>query len=337
MGQRIARLLAHIPCFSDNVLHDEEPKKFKETQETKDGSVAAPSPIDPNTTVYVVVMGSTGSGKTTFINLASASGLGVGSGLESCTNEVQTSMPFKVGGKQVVLLDTPGFDDTSMTDTDVLRIISAYLVAMNKQGARLVGVIYMQRISDLKIGGSARRDLRMFQELCGEEAYENVIVVTNMWGTVSEEDGIARENELASKDIFYKPILERKGRMMRHDNTQKSAHHILENLVQKEPIVLRIQRELAEGVDITQTAAFKQLDRELSEMAAKHQQDLEKLKDEMVQAEQEMDEETQKELAEEKQKVEEDLQKAQTQASRLASDYQAELRRIEEKLHVREV
>ncbi|KAI5989619.1 P-loop containing nucleoside triphosphate hydrolase protein [Pisolithus orientalis] len=247
MGQRIARILARIPCFSDHVFHDEEPKNIKETKETKDGSVAASSPIDPNTTVYVVVMGPTGSGKTTFINLASGSELRTGSGLESCTNEVQTSLPFKVGGKQVVVLDTPGFDDTTMTDTDVLKIISAYLVAMNKQGARLVGVIYMQRISDLKIGGSARRDLRMFQELCGEEAYENVIVVTNMWGTVSEEDGIAREGELASKDIFYKPILDRKGRMMRHDNTQKSAHRILEELVQKEPIVLRIQRELAEG------------------------------------------------------------------------------------------
>ncbi|KAI6133584.1 P-loop containing nucleoside triphosphate hydrolase protein [Pisolithus croceorrhizus] len=356
MGQRIARILSRIPCFSGDVFHDEEPQKINESKEPKDDSVATPSPIDPNTTVYVVVMGSTGSGKTTFINLASGSELRVGSGLESCTNEVQTSIPFKVGGKQVVLLDTPGFDDTSMTDTDVLRIISAYLVAMfvlyfpcsphnvrltfgrrNKQGARLVGVIYMQRISDLKIGGSARRDLRMFQELCGEEAYENVIVVTNMWGTVSQEDGIAREQELASKDIFYKPILERKGRMMPHYNTQKSAHCILEELVPKEPIVLRIQRELAEGVDITQTAAFRQLDRELSEMAAKHQKDLEKLKDEMFQAEQEMDEETQRELAEEKQKVEDDLLKAQTQASRLASDYQAELRRIEEKLHVREV
>ncbi|KAI5985905.1 hypothetical protein EDC04DRAFT_2913600 [Pisolithus marmoratus] len=241
-----------------------------------------------------------------FINSACGSELRTGSGLESCTNEVQTSLPFKVGGKQVVLLDTPGFDDTSLTHTDVLKIISAYLVAMvvsyppypphfvrltlwrrNKQGARLVGVIYMQRISDLKIGVSARRDLRMFQELCGEEACENVIVATNMWGTVPEEDGIAREAELAFKDIFYKPILERKGRTMRHDNMPKSTHRILEEL-----------RELAEGVDIMQTAAFRQLDRELSEMAAQHQKDLEKLKSEMALAEQEMDEETQQELAE---------------------------------------
>jgi len=259
----------------------------------------------------------------------------------------------------VLLLDTPGFDDTTMTDTDVLRIISAYLVTMfvlrilffltwqyltgdlsplrNKQGARLVGVIYMQRISDFKVGGSARRDLRMFQELCGEEAYENVIVVTNMWGQVPEEDGEARELELKTKDIFYKPILDRRGIMERHDNTRESAHRILEKLIHKEPAVLRIQRELAEGTDITQTAAFRQLDRELSELALQHQKNLDQLKAEMATAEQNMDEDTQNELAEEKQKLEDELRRAQTQASRLASDYQAELRKIEEKLNVREV
>ncbi|KAL4062203.1 P-loop containing nucleoside triphosphate hydrolase protein [Scleroderma yunnanense] len=333
MGQILARI---IPCIGDKQFGDEESKKITETKETKETKVTPPSPVTSET-VYVAVMGSTGSGKTTFINVASGSELRVGMGLESCTNEVQTSIPFTVGGRQVLLLDTPGFDDTTMTDTDVLRIISAYLVAMNKQGARLVGVIYMQRISDFKVGGSARRDLRMFQELCGEEAYENVIVVTNMWGTVPHEDGVAREHELATKDIFYKPILERKGIMLRHDNTRESAHRILEQLVRKEPAVLRIQRELAEGIDITQTAAFRQLDRELSELALQHQKNLEQLKADMARAEQEMDEETQNELAEEKQKLEDELRKAQTQASKLASDYQAELRKIEEKLHVREV
>ncbi|KAG6333804.1 hypothetical protein ID866_5282 [Astraeus odoratus] len=348
MGQRIGRIFSRLPCFSADHFHDEETKRItetKESKESKEGKVSPPSPIhDTNETVYVAhayhfpirIMGSTGSGKTTFINVASGSDLRVGMGLESCTDEVQTSVPFSVSGRQVVLLDTPGFDDTNLTDTDVLRIISAYLVAMNKRGARLVGVIYMQRISDLKVQGSARRDLRMFQELCGEEAYENVVVVTNMWGVVPEEDALAREEELANKDIFYKPILDKGGRMMRHHNTQRSAHLIIEQLIHREPVVLRIQRELAEGIDITQTGAFKQLDRELSELAAQHQKDLEKLKAEMAEAEQARDEETRQELAEERQKVEEELRKVQTQASRLASDYQTELRKIEEKLHVKE-
>ncbi|KAL4062205.1 P-loop containing nucleoside triphosphate hydrolase protein [Scleroderma citrinum] len=318
MGQVLSGI---CPCIV-NKVHVEETK------------ATFPSPVISET-VYVAVMGSTGSGKTTFINVASGSDLKVGMGLESCTNEVQTSIPFTIGDRQILLLDTPGFDDTTMTDTDVLRIISAYLFVMHKQGIRLIGIVYMQRISDFNVGSSARRDLRMFQELCGEEAYGNVIVVTNMWGTVPEEDGVARETELATKDVFYKPILERKGVMVRHDNTRESAHHILEQLVRKEPTVLRIQRELAEGKDITQTAAFRQLDRELSELALQRQKNLEQLKADMARAEQEMDEETQNELAEEKQKLEEELRTVQTQASTLAFDYQAELRKVEEKLNIR--
>lgn len=257
-----------------------------------------------------------------------------------------------MGRQQVILIDTPGFDDTTLTDTDVLKLIAAYLVTTyaptqsyappanrfhsNKQGARLAGVIYMHRISDLRVGGSARRDFRMFQELCGEEAYPNVIIVTNMWGTVTEEDGIAREQELASKNIFFKPILDKRAKMLRHDNTKHSAHQIIQNLVDKGPVVLQIQRELGEGMDITQTAAYKQLDKEMSELCARHQKELEALREEMADAERSRDEETRRELQEEVRKVEAELQKAQSQASRLASDYQTELRRIEEILQVKE-
>ncbi|KAG6373445.1 P-loop containing nucleoside triphosphate hydrolase protein [Boletus reticuloceps] len=287
-------------------------------------------------TIYIVVMGSTGSGKTTFINLASGSNLREGSSLESCTDEVQTSTPFHVGRQQVVLIDTPGFDDTNLTDTDVLKLIAAYLVTTNKQGARLAGVIYMHRISDLRVGGSARRDFRMFQELCGEEAYPNVIIVTNMWGTVTAEDGNDRERELATKDIFFKLILDQRAKMLRHDHTKQSAHQIIQNLIDKETVVLQIQRELGEGMDITQTAAYKQLDKEMSELAARHQKELKALEEEMADAERSQDEETRGELQEEVRKVEAELEKAQSQAARLASDYQTELRRIEEILQVKE-
>jgi predicted GTPase len=51
-------------------------------------------------------------------------------GLESCTNEVQTSQSFPLDEKNVVLVDTPGFDDTTKSDTDVLKMIAAYLQTM---------------------------------------------------------------------------------------------------------------------------------------------------------------------------------------------------------------
>ena len=91
------------------------------------------------------VMGATGSGKSTvssvcltiiarnssdclqFINLASGSNLRVGTGLESCTAEVQLADKFTLDGRSVTLIDTPGFDDTSKSDSDILEMIAAFL------------------------------------------------------------------------------------------------------------------------------------------------------------------------------------------------------------------
>jgi len=38
-----------------------------------------------------------------------------------------TSKPFALNGHTVTLIDTPGFDDTNRSDTDILKSISAYL------------------------------------------------------------------------------------------------------------------------------------------------------------------------------------------------------------------
>ena len=50
-------------------------------------------------------------------------------GLESCTAEVQLSDGFTLEGRRVVLVDTPGFDDTSKSDTEILQTIAAFLAA----------------------------------------------------------------------------------------------------------------------------------------------------------------------------------------------------------------
>ena len=62
-----------------------------------------------------------------FINRASGSNLRVGTGLESCTDEVHVADKFTLDGRSVTLIDTPGFDDTSRSDTDILRTIATFL------------------------------------------------------------------------------------------------------------------------------------------------------------------------------------------------------------------
>jgi len=48
-------------------------------------------------------------------------------GLQSCTSIVQVSKPFVLGRRTITLIDTPGFDDTTRSDTDILRMIAAFL------------------------------------------------------------------------------------------------------------------------------------------------------------------------------------------------------------------
>lgn len=62
-----------------------------------------------------------------FINTASNSHLRVGNDLLSCTAEVELSDEFILGGRRVFLMDTPGFDDTNISDAEILKRIAAFL------------------------------------------------------------------------------------------------------------------------------------------------------------------------------------------------------------------
>lgn len=62
-----------------------------------------------------------------FINLVSRSNLEVGTALESCTPEVQPANEFMLDGMRVLLIDTPGFDDSTETDTAILKKIAEFL------------------------------------------------------------------------------------------------------------------------------------------------------------------------------------------------------------------
>jgi len=78
----------------------------------------------------IAIMGATGAGKSSFINLVTGANFAVGAGLKSCTKGIEVSPPFMLDGRRVALVDTPGFDDTNMTDTEVLTLIALFLSQM---------------------------------------------------------------------------------------------------------------------------------------------------------------------------------------------------------------
>ncbi|KAI0928756.1 hypothetical protein AcW1_005909 [Taiwanofungus camphoratus] len=123
----------------------------------------------------IVVLGPTGSGKTRFINQASGSNLAVGQGLESCTTHVQRSEPLQVDHQSVVLIDTPGFNDTTRSPLNIYEEILGSL-----KDLKFDGIIYMHSISDNIVGASTLANFQWFRKICGDKAMKNTVIVTNM-------------------------------------------------------------------------------------------------------------------------------------------------------------
>ena len=116
----------------------------------------------------------------------------------------------------IYLIDTPGFDDTNRSDSEVLREIASWLTASYAAKVRLSGIIYLHRISDVRMQGSAKRNLFMFKKLCGPDSLGNVILATTMWDRVSEAEGLARETELTSTDDFWGWMVSQGSKVYRH-------------------------------------------------------------------------------------------------------------------------
>ena len=173
---------------------------------------------------------------------------------------------------------------------------------------KLAGVIYIHRISDDRFGGVAAKNFRMFRKLCGEKTLKNVVLMTNMWGRVTPQQGEDREQQL--KDDYFKAAIEKGAQLCRHTNTLESARAVLRMILENQPGVLEIQRELIdEHKDISQTEAGEELNREICTTIARYWKDIRELEEEMKRAEEEGDEESREELREEKRRLEREIEK----------------------------
>src|SRR5947208_2149946 len=96
------------------------------------------------------------------------------------TQEVQSASTI-IDGRAVTLIDTPGFDDSSRFDGEILNLIASYLRHSYNRNELLSGVIYLHRITDNRIGNTGRRTMAVLQRMCGADNFQNIALVTTMW------------------------------------------------------------------------------------------------------------------------------------------------------------
>lgn len=189
----------------------------------------------------------------------------------------------------IYLIDTPGFDDTHTSDAEVLREIASFLSSTYQTKAKLTGIIYLHRISDNRMSGSALRNLKMFKELCGEDAYKHIVLATSMWGKEEQETALDRERQLVDRGGFWSTMQQRGSAVKRWLGESSTAHDIVEHLLSARSrhgvVALKIQRELVdEGKTLVNTSAGQEVNRELSELREKMERELRRIEEDNKEA-----------------------------------------------------
>ncbi|KAF3770177.1 hypothetical protein M406DRAFT_354312 [Cryphonectria parasitica EP155] len=281
-------------------------------------------------TLIIGVMGVTGAGKSTFIQRATGTNEGiVGHSLVSCTQQV-TPHYFAAEGYNFVLVDTPGFNDTYKSDAEVLKELANYLELTYKQKTKLAGIVYLHRITDVRMDGGAMRNLKMFRKLCGEKPMRNVVIASTFWGTMSDTISEAHESELISKSEFWGDMISHGARTQRFTGNQRSALDILLSFADHDPETLQLQRELVdERKSIGETEAGCAVNEELLVLEEKYKQELKKIQQEAAEALAERDQEMQEVLEKERAKMERKIERIHTDQELLREDRREEIRRLE--------
>ncbi|KAF9115032.1 hypothetical protein BGX27_009150 [Mortierella sp. AM989] len=224
-----------------------------------------------STMKIILVMGITGAGKSYLIREISGQDVEVGHNLESCTQKIQ-QVRCQIAGQSVMLLDTPGFDDTNRSDTEVLEDVAGFLEGLYHADFRITGIIYLHNIADVRMRGSSYKNLQMFAKLCGEQSYHNVVMLTGRWGSIDQSLAEERENDL--KENFWSKYLKAGCQIDRYRD-KDDLIRIFEKLVPKPPVVLDIQREMAiEGKSLDKTSAGEQVNQEITRLMKKFEDEL---------------------------------------------------------------
>lgn len=181
------------------------------------------------------------------------------------------------------LVDTPGFDDTELSDIDILSSIANWLKDSFDENCLLSGIIYLHRITDVRMDKASKKSLRMFRSMCGAKNLRNMILATTMWENTNEEGGSRREKDL--KENYWKDMLAQGSEVMRISNDARDARRFIRKLVKNNPIILKLQDELSvQNKSLGQTDAGAEIKEEMEKLRQKYQKEVENTKREIKEA-----------------------------------------------------
>ncbi|TFK32463.1 P-loop containing nucleoside triphosphate hydrolase protein [Crucibulum laeve] len=184
--------------------------------------------------IVIIVIGPTGSGKSSFINSAVTKDiLKVGHSLEPCTKDVEhvkCTVPNE--GRKVVFVDTPSLNAERGAEREIESKINSWFKKAYGQKIPIAGILYLHRITDVRLSENPAAQYEMFRRLCGDKFHCKVVLVTTMWkGMKGMKPGVGgqREHEIGEN---WRTMVENGSTLERFKDTTESAWDIVKSLLQ---------------------------------------------------------------------------------------------------------
>ena len=150
----------------------------------------------------------------------------------------------------------------------------------------------------------------MFQELCGQEVLENVLLTTTQWSNVNPAEGQARENSLRDEGLWG-GLIGKGATLQRFHGTRESGLELIHKLMSNTRKPLHIQVQIVtQHMTLLETDVGKFLSEGLAAQEKRFSDELESLEKQLREAIEAKDDEMNQILEAEQTRAQEKLERA---------------------------
>ncbi|KAF9037595.1 hypothetical protein BJ165DRAFT_1501938 [Panaeolus papilionaceus] len=210
-----------------------EDHRLNSLEVTGDISIEPVTRIPSDAVVYVI-MGPTGAGKSTFIEVLAGGSQKLAISSNQLAGFTQRVNAYKlcnvVWGRPpspIYLVDTPGFSDDKISEIEVTEMLRDWL---GENCSTLdFKMLFLTPITAIRLPGSRRRTIKMLKEWLGKERF-SVTITTTMWDTLPSQRTRSRAEktfEQLSAKVFN-DFYGEKTNLKRFTGTRTSALQVMD-------------------------------------------------------------------------------------------------------------
>jgi len=180
--------------------------------------------------IVIVVIGPTGVGKSSLINVATHSNLQVGAGMSPCTKKFAYVRCTLEDSRKVVFVDTPAFPNPDVGKVKLSDLekkegkkIREWINDAFGKNIKVTGILYLHRMTDNRLTEPLPH-YEIFRKLCGDQFKGSVVLVLTMCEQVNDATFQDRMKYLTT---HWKGVMSGKAAVCSHHGTKKSAWDVV--------------------------------------------------------------------------------------------------------------